>query len=76
MEGKGGGMLGAVVVAMIVAVGLLVFGGNVVEGSFSIKLDPCTVDRCIAECKKVLKEKFLSASCVTGNGGNFCNCLG
>ncbi|EEF51742.1 conserved hypothetical protein [Ricinus communis] len=76
MEDKRG-MLGVVVVAAaMVAAVVVVFGGNVVEGAFSIQLNPCTLAQCITECKKALHEKYLSATCATGTQGKFCICLG
>ncbi|XVE63702.1 hypothetical protein DITRI_Ditri07aG0041100 [Diplodiscus trichospermus] len=74
MEAKGVKLGLMLVVAMML--GFLVLGPNLVEGAFGIQLNPCTLPECIAECKKALQEKFLSATCASGSQGNFCICLG
>ncbi|OVA09598.1 hypothetical protein BVC80_9101g123 [Macleaya cordata] len=51
-------------------------GLNPVECAFGIELNHCTLARCVAECKKALQDKYLSAACVMGNQGKFCICLG
>ncbi|KAI4343582.1 hypothetical protein L6164_010916 [Bauhinia variegata] len=64
-----------VVIAMLVM--LLLGGSHPVEGAFAIPLDPCTLPECIAECKKILQQKFLSATCSDGSEGKkLCICLG
>lgn len=63
-----------VLVAMVL--GFLVLGLDPVECAFGIQLNPCTLPQCIAECKKALQEKFLSATCAMGPQGKFCICLG
>ncbi|CAI0384733.1 unnamed protein product [Linum tenue] len=52
-------------------------GVRVVEGAFSIYINPCTLPACIAACKNVLKDKFKSASCASSPPatGKFCLCL-
>ncbi|KAG8652691.1 hypothetical protein MANES_06G122100v8 [Manihot esculenta] len=73
MEGKRGM---AVVTLVALVLGLMILGANHAEGAFSIQLNPCTLAQCIAECKKALQEKYLSATCATGSQGKFCICLG
>ncbi|KAJ8646065.1 hypothetical protein MRB53_007813 [Persea americana] len=75
MEGEG------VVVQMrlVLAVMVLAFqamGPGIVECAFGIELNPCTTTECAAECKKALKEKYLSATCAIWSQGKFCVCLG
>lgn len=66
--------LALVLVAMVL--GLLVLGSDPVECAFGIQLNPCTLPQCIAECKKALGEKFLSATCAMRSQGKFSICLG
>ncbi|KAL9372877.1 hypothetical protein Peur_035121 [Populus x canadensis] len=66
----------ASVFVVLVVLGFLVLGPKSVECAFSIQLNPCTLSQCIADCKKALQEKFLSATCTTGSQGKFCICLG
>ncbi|KAL3575490.1 hypothetical protein D5086_023591 [Populus alba] len=73
MEGRV--KLGSVLVVLAV-LGFLVLGPESVGCAFSIQLNPCTLSQCIADCKKALQEKFLSATCTTGSQGKFCICLG
>ncbi|XVF08662.1 hypothetical protein REPUB_Repub07fG0022000 [Reevesia pubescens] len=70
MEAKG------VKLGLMLMMGFLVLGPNLVEAAFGIQLNPCTLPLCIAECKKALQEKFLSATCASGSQGKFCICLG
>lgn len=56
--------------------GLLVLGPDIGECAFGIQLNPCTLSQCIAECKKALQEKYLTATCASGSQGKFCICLG
>lgn len=58
------------------ALGFLILAPKGVESAFGIEVNPCTLPACIAACKKVLKDKFLSASCVDGPKGKYCICLG
>ncbi|KAK7292951.1 hypothetical protein RJT34_15809 [Clitoria ternatea] len=46
------------------------------ESAFAIPLNPCELPQCIAECKKILNQKFISASCTTNSQGKLCICLG
>ncbi|KAJ0110436.1 hypothetical protein Patl1_01262 [Pistacia atlantica] len=55
---------------------LLVLGPDIGECAFGIQLNPCTLSQCIAECKKALQEKYLSATCASGSQGKFCICPG
>ncbi|GFZ17351.1 hypothetical protein Acr_26g0006210 [Actinidia rufa] len=64
----------AVVVTMVLW--LLVLYPQTGESAFGIQLKPCTLSQCVAECKKTLQEKYLSATCATGSEGKFCICLG
>lgn len=59
------------VVAMVVG-----FSVVCVECAIGIDLNPCTLPECIAACKKVLEEKYLSATCAAGPEGKYCVCLG
>ncbi|XWS51453.1 hypothetical protein CRYUN_Cryun12cG0177600 [Craigia yunnanensis] len=74
MEAKGVKLGLMLVVTMML--GLSVLGPYLVEGAFGIQLNACTLPQCIAECKKALQEKFLSATCASGSQGKFCICLG
>ncbi|MBA0880890.1 hypothetical protein Goshw_011360 [Gossypium schwendimanii] len=65
-----------VLIVMAMAMGVLVLSPSLAEGAFGIQLNPCTLDKCIAACKKILHEKFLSATCATGPQGKYCICLG
>ncbi|KAK5817693.1 hypothetical protein PVK06_022621 [Gossypium arboreum] len=65
-----------VLIVIAMAMGVLVLSPSLVEGAFGIQLNPCTLPQCIAECKKALHEKFLSATCASGPQGKFCICLG
>ncbi|KAG4137142.1 hypothetical protein ERO13_D07G053500v2 [Gossypium hirsutum] len=65
-----------VLIVIAKAMGVLVLSSSLVEGAFGIQLNPCTLPQCIAECKKALHEKFLSATCASGPQGKFCICLG
>ncbi|KAJ6748370.1 hypothetical protein OIU79_029476 [Salix purpurea] len=73
MEGRV--KMGSVFVVLVM-LGSLDLGPKSVECAFSIQLNPCTLSQCIAECKKALPEKYLSATCATGSQGKFCICLG
>ncbi|MBA0732127.1 hypothetical protein Gogos_016236, partial [Gossypium gossypioides] len=64
-----------VLIVIAMAMGVLVLSSSLVEGAFGIQLNPCTLPQCIAECKKALHEKFLSATCASGPQGKFCICL-
>nr|KYP49693.1 hypothetical protein KK1_028561 [Cajanus cajan] len=55
---------------------MLVFVPQPSECAFAVPLNPCTLPECIAQCKKILHAKFMSASCTTGSQGNLCICLG
>ncbi|KAK7282074.1 hypothetical protein RIF29_10595 [Crotalaria pallida] len=55
---------------------LLVLNPQPVECQFGIVLNPCTLPECTARCKKILQDKFMSASCVKNSKGMFCLCLG
>ncbi|KAB1217493.1 hypothetical protein CJ030_MR4G008751 [Morella rubra] len=66
----------ALVMLKAMALGFLVLSPQPVECAFGIELNPCTLPQCIAECKKALQEKFLSATCATGSKGKLCICLG
>ncbi|KAK7379672.1 hypothetical protein VNO78_34361 [Psophocarpus tetragonolobus] len=44
---------------------MLVLESQQVECAFAIPLNPCTLPECIARCKDILHEKFMSASCMT-----------
>ncbi|KAK8586507.1 hypothetical protein V6N13_010098 [Hibiscus sabdariffa] len=61
---------------MLMVAVILVSSPSLVDGAFGIQLNPCTLPECIAECKKALQEKFLSATCASGSQGKFCICLG
>ncbi|KAJ8634139.1 hypothetical protein MRB53_027475 [Persea americana] len=59
-----------ILVLVVTAIALLApYLNNGVEVAFGIELNPCTT----AECKKVLQEKYTSA---TSFKGKFCICLG
>ncbi|GMI76684.1 hypothetical protein HRI_001337700 [Hibiscus trionum] len=75
MEGKGV-KLGLMLVVVAMTVGILISSPSLVYGAFGIQLNPCTLPQCIAECKKALQQKFLSATCASGPQGKFCICLG
>lgn len=74
MEGEGMKRMAWILVAMMI--GVLIFGAKFGDCAFGIQLNPCTLPQCIAECKKALHQKFLSATCATGSQGKFCVCLG
>ncbi|KAI4336348.1 hypothetical protein L6164_014885 [Bauhinia variegata] len=62
---------------VILAITMLVLGGlEPAECAFAIPLNPCTLAECIAECKKALQAKFLSATCAASSQGKLCICLG
>lgn len=63
-----------VLVVMVLAFPAI--GPGIVECAFGIELNPCTTTECVSECKKALKEKYLSATCAMGSQGKFCICLG
>ncbi|ESW09879.1 hypothetical protein PHAVU_009G164000 [Phaseolus vulgaris] len=65
------GMIFVIIVLM-----MLVLEPKPVECAFAVPLNPCTLPECIAQCKKILHAKFMSASCTTGSQGNLCICLG
>lgn len=65
-----------ILLMVVMILGFLVFGPKSVEGAFGIQLNPCTLSQCIEECKKALKEKYLSATCATKSQGKLCICLG
>lgn len=60
MEGEGMTRMALILIAMMI--GVLVFGANFGDCAFGIQLNPCTLPQCIAECKKALQQKFLSAT--------------
>lgn len=60
MEGEGMKRMALILIAMMI--GVLVFGANFGDCAFGIQLNPCTLPQCIAECKKALQQKFLSAT--------------
>ncbi|KAL2347063.1 hypothetical protein Fmac_001063 [Flemingia macrophylla] len=62
--------------AMMLVVIMLVLVAQPAECAFAVPLNPCTLPECIAQCKKILQAKFMSASCTTGSQGNLCICLG
>lgn len=61
---------------LVCVVMVLVFGAIVGECAFGIAMNPCTLAQCTAECKKALKEKFMSATCAANSQGKLCICLG
>ncbi|KAL3015509.1 hypothetical protein AAZX31_06G160300 [Glycine max] len=63
-------------ILMITLIVMLVLEPQPVECAFAVPLNPCTLPECIAQCKKILHAKFMSASCTTGSQGNLCICLG
>lgn len=63
-------------IMVITVMVMLVLEPQHVECAFAVPLNPCTVPECIAQCKKILHAKFMSASCTTGSQGNLCICLG
>lgn len=65
-----------VLLLVVMVLGFLVLAPKSVEGAFGIELNPCTLSKCIEECKKFLKEKYLSATCATKSQGKLCICLG
>lgn len=64
------------IVLIVVAISMVMLGAQYGECAVSIPLDPCILSECIEKCKELLKEKFLSASCVTNPNGKLCVCLG
>lgn len=59
-----------VMLVVIVLVAILVLEPQLVECSFSIPFNPCTLPECIAQWKNILHKKFMSASCmITGSQG-------
>ncbi|KAK7346269.1 hypothetical protein VNO80_20784 [Phaseolus coccineus] len=68
-------MLTMILVMTVLAI--LVMEAQPVDSAFAIPIDPCTLSECIARCKKILGQKFMSASCVqNGSKGSLCICLG
>lgn len=74
MEVKAGNR--RVLVLATVVLWFMVLAPEHVECAFGIQLNPCTLSQCVAECKKALQDKYLSATCVKGSRGKFCICLG
>ncbi|CAN4089340.1 unnamed protein product [Withania somnifera] len=64
------------VVLMMVIMALIICDPINVEGAFGIDINPCTLPECIAACKKILKDKYQSATCAAGPNGKYCICLG
>lgn len=62
-------------VKLLFLVGLIIMTTcpNTAEAVFGIVMDPCTIDKCTAACKAILKDKFISASCYHGTA---CLCFG
>ncbi|KAK7350716.1 hypothetical protein VNO77_09615 [Canavalia gladiata] len=65
-----------VVNMMVTVLIMLVSEPQAVESAFAIPLNPCTLAQCIAECKKILQGKFMSATCASNSQGKLCICLG
>lgn len=65
------------VMLMMVIMALIIFDPMIkVESAFGININPCTLPACIAACKKILKDKYQSATCAKGSKGKYCICLG
>ncbi|PIM99608.1 hypothetical protein CDL12_27896 [Handroanthus impetiginosus] len=59
-----------------ILIGVLVLAPKQLECAIGIDLNPCTLPQCIAACKKVLGDKYVSATCAAGPKGKYCICLG
>jgi len=75
MAGNLAKMLTMTLVMTVLA--MFVLEAQPVDSAFAIPVNPCTLSECIAQCKKILGQKFMSASCVKdGSKGSLCICLG
>ncbi|KAM3319558.1 hypothetical protein P3S67_006758 [Capsicum chacoense] len=74
MEAKG--LRNSELVLMMVIMALIICNPIKVESAFGVDINPCTLPACIAACKKILKDKYQSATCATGSKGKYCICLG
>ena len=54
----------SVLVFVLVGLIFMAAGPSTAKAEFGVVVNPCmyTPDKCIAACKKILKEKFLSAA--------------
>lgn len=67
----------AKMLTMILVVTAVAMEAQPVDSAFAIPMYPCTLPECIAGCKKILGQKFMSASCVkNGSKGALCICFG
>ena len=67
----------AKILTVILVVTVMAMEAQPVDSAFAIAMDPCTLPECIAKCKNILGQKFMSASCVkNGSKGALCICLG
>ncbi|PIN23587.1 hypothetical protein CDL12_03686 [Handroanthus impetiginosus] len=65
-----------VVILLVIAMTIVTMGPTSVECAIGIDLNPCTQAECVAACKKVLEERYVSATCAAGPKGKYCICLG
>ncbi|BAT75287.1 hypothetical protein LR48_Vigan01g168200 [Vigna angularis] len=63
----------AKMLTVILVVTAVAMEAEPVDSAVAIPMYPCSVPECIAGCKKILGEKFRSASCLTN--GNNCICF-
>ncbi|KAG5537230.1 hypothetical protein RHGRI_024618 [Rhododendron griersonianum] len=57
---------------------IVILAPNLVDSVLGIQMSQCSRDTCIAACKKVLREKYLNASCAKPKGATkkLCFCFG